>query len=164
MFEELEYDKETGLFTWKIKRKSVNKGDIAGYAMRDGYIMIGINKKRILAHRLAWFFVTGDFPEDQIDHIDGNRSNNSFKNLRPSSHSQNQHNRAMLKNNTSGVKGVSFDKFNGKWRANCMVNRVPKQLGSFDNKHDAEIAVKKYREENHMQFSNHGYFNKKVSA
>jgi hypothetical protein len=164
MFDKLTYDIDTGIFTWKIKRKSVNKGDIAGYAMKDGYIMIGINGKRILAHRLAWFFVTGELPFDQIDHIDGNKGNNSFKNLRPASHSQNQHNRAMLKNNISGIKGVCFDMASGKFRAYCMINMVNKQIGSFDDKNEAEKAVKKYREENHKQFSNHGEFKKKVTA
>ena len=78
----LDYDLDTGIFTWKInKAKRTKIGDIAGWSY-NGYREIEINDKKYKAHRLAWLYVYGEMPNKLIDHIDGNRSNNKISNLR----------------------------------------------------------------------------------
>ena len=130
---QLSYNNSTGIFKWKISKDGTKAGTIAGYKNSDGYIIIGINKKSHKAHRLAWFYVHGHMPENMIDHIDKNpkhRHHNWITNLREASNQCNQRNRGNPKNNTSGVKGVSWDKYAEKWKTVIYVNNKEKYLGS----------------------------------
>ncbi len=112
----LHYDPETGIFVWRKKpNKRVNKGDTAGHCHLHGYVAIGIGGILYSAHRLVWLYEYGYFPERDIDHIDRNKSNNSSINLREVSRTCNVRNTGNRKNNTSGVKGVAFSRFHGKW-------------------------------------------------
>lgn len=77
----LKYDKRTGVFTWKVQRGRANAGDVAG-GVTHGYVVIAICGTRYMAHRLAWLYETGNFPVNQIDHKNGIRNDNRFKNLR----------------------------------------------------------------------------------
>lgn len=88
----LSYDQETGLFTWKLQKGRGRVGVIAGCFELDGYRQIRISKKLYKAHRLAFLVMTGRLPEGQIDHIDGDRANNAWGNLRECSNSENQQN------------------------------------------------------------------------
>lgn len=134
LLEILSYDKDSGIFLWK------KTGQLAGYvhAVR-GHVYIEINGKAYLAHRLAWFYMTGEWPKDEIDHIDRNRKNNSFMNLREASHSQNQHNSGIRKDNKSGFRGVS--KSGKKWMATIAIKGKNNYLGVFDT---AEAAYSAY--------------------
>jgi len=89
----LDYNQHTGLFTWKKIKKYSNRsvGDIAG-SLSLGYVVIGIDKKIYKAHRLAWLYVYGEFPKEQLDHINGNKEDNRICNLREANQSQNNFN------------------------------------------------------------------------
>jgi hypothetical protein len=114
----IKYDPDTGIFIWiKSRKLSIKPGTVAGSAHIEGYISINVNGGRHLAHRLAYLYMEGYFPENDTDHIDRNRKNNKWSNLREVSRSCNTKNSANRKNNTSGITGVSFDKQYGKWNS-----------------------------------------------
>ena len=124
-----DYDPETGHFTWVVKtHPKVTIGKIAGRRDRKGYIEIKVHNRFYRAHRLAWLYVYGEWPRDQIDHINGVRDDNRISNLREATSAQNCSNKGMSKNNTSGFKGVSWYKPTSKWGARIR----DKHLGYFD--------------------------------
>ena len=137
----LRYNKETGLFTRKIATcNSVKVGDIAGFIQPSGYVSICIKGKEYRAHRLAFLYVLGYFPENLIDHKDRVRHNNKWGNLRESSKSCNINNTRIWSNNTSGIKGVAWKKPRNKWRAYITINFKTISLGNFVNIKDAAEA------------------------
>ena len=151
--EYLDYNSYTGIFTWKKKPADYIKvGSIAGCKTSSGYTYITVLKQRQLAHRYAWIYVNGDIPKGlQIDHINRNKSDNCISNLRLATIGQNQHNRDKSKNNTSGYKGIVWDKSRNKWRAQIKINNKVINLGRFilldDAQNAYEIASKKYHPE-----------------
>lgn len=151
----LEYDPDTGIFTWRVSKGSSKKGSVAGAIGGGGYRNIMIDGKQNRAHRLAFLYMSGYIPEI-VDHIDGVKDNNSWINLREACLSTNQHNSKKAKNNTSGVKGVSKLKKTNKWESYCRVNGKKFHLGRFTDIKDAEEAVRKFREDHHGEFHNHG--------
>lgn len=143
----LSYDPETGLLVWiKPASTRVRSGQIAGCLRPDGYVFTQINKRRYMNHRLAWFYVHGVWPSDEIDHIDGNRSNNKLSNLRVATSKQNKENTPIRSNNTSGHKGVHWDKSRQKWMAFVVHNQKFLNLGRFDDVNDAVTAAKQARD------------------
>lgn len=134
--EVLNYDPETGLFTW-IKKRGHKKNTAGG--KRLGYISIGVGFRLYQAHRLAWLYMTGEWPKF-LDHIDGDRSNNRFSNLRIATASQNAANAKRSATNTSGFKGVTWHKGAKKWMAQIVVREERKYLGLFDRVEDAHQA------------------------
>jgi len=114
----LKYNKITGLFTWKYQTNpSIKIGSVAGSKMTQGYITIRIDTIAHLAHRLAFLYVDGYLPENEVDHIDRVKDNNAWSNLREVSKSCNMRNKPLHKNNKSGVNGVNMYKKYGKWEA-----------------------------------------------
>ena len=153
----LNYDPLTGIFIWKISNgKRAAAGRTAGGILATGYIQIRINAKHYLAHRLAWLFQTGTFPPDQIDHINGIRDDNRYTNLREAKNSQNCCNSKIRKNNTSGMKGVSWHKQQKKWRASIVKNNKQIFLGLFDDPALAHLAYCNAAEKLHQEFANFG--------
>lgn len=149
----LDYSQATGVFRWKVKsNKKLKIGDVAGRFTNHGYIQIKIGGKAFLAHRLAFMYVNGIFPQEgfQVDHIDGKRSNNAFSNLRIVTAAQNQQNlrNAMATNRSCGVLGVSFNKRTKRFVATIGVSGTGIRLGSFPTVDEAIVArnagVKKY--------------------
>lgn len=140
----LHYNPDTGVFTWNKSISRIKKGDIAGSINinADGYkrIRIEIKRKKHQAHRLAWFYMYGRWPINQIDHIDGNPLNNRILNIRECSNSENQQNRSLNKNNNSGYFGVTFHKPTGKFQSQIRKNGKNKYLGRFDNPEEAHKA------------------------
>jgi hypothetical protein len=137
----LSYDPETGVFVWLTRpSKSIKIGNVAGVFRRDGYHQIQIGGAKFRAHRLAWLYMTGTFPPNDIDHIDRNPANNRFANLRAVTKSENHHNRKMHCTNKSGFKGVSYLKCRKKWRASIRLNNVQKHLGYFSIPEEASAA------------------------
>ena len=136
----LNYDPKTGVFTWRVDRRNGNvirkkAGDVAGCKRgKTGYEIIGIDGKLYLAHRLAWQHVFGVKPSRQVDHINGDRSDNSLDNLRLASQSQQNGNQKRRRDNTSGLRGVH--KHKNKWKT--QIGR--KHIGVFDTKQDAYAA------------------------
>lgn len=138
----LHYDQETGIFTWKIKAcKRMFPGDIAG-TLSKGYIKIYIEYKQYKAHQLAWLYVYGEYPKKSIDHINLDKTDNKISNLRIADKFQNAANRGIMKNNTSGYKGVT--KHRNKWRA--QINHLKKRynIGYFDTPELASIAYENF--------------------
>jgi len=134
------YDEKTGLFTWKVKRGGkATIGRRAGGRDHYGYTVIRLDGVLYKAHRLAWLYKTGSWPEQNLDHINQNKSDNRLKNLRLAGQTLNMHNakRAATK---SGVVGVVWDSCRKKWTARIKVNYASVFLGRFDNKDDAVKA------------------------
>lgn len=147
----LDYNTETGIFTWKY-RPSMEKiratrgwnkkysGKIAGNISRShGYREIVIDYNKYLAHRLAWFYFHGRWPVNEIDHKNLDRLNNSLNNLREATSGQNKAN-LIMSTNTSGYKGVSWSKRAKRWRASMSINNKSICIGHYDNKEDAYAA------------------------
>lgn len=145
----LNYDPKTGVFTWKKNRAGVRSGSTAGCidtASNSGYVRIGLDSTVHQAHRLAWLYVYGCFPEQQLDHINRDRSDNRIENLRQVTNTINQWNRAKNRNSASGHQGVSLHKLTKKWQAKISANGRTMHLGLFDTPeaaHAAYIAAKK---------------------
>ena len=153
----LHYDPETGVFKWKDTFGwKAKQGTIAGGINGSGYIYIRLKRKKYRAHRLAWLYTYGKFPEDQIDHINRDKTDNRLVNLRAVSGKENSRNQFIPTNNTSGHIGVSWHTKNNRWRVS--VSKV--YYGSFECKSDAIAKAKKvYKELGYHE--NHG---KRVTA
>jgi len=149
----LSYNPDTGVFTKFIKRSNSEKE--VGRVDSRGYSQIGITlneiQKRLSSHRIAWFVIHGELPEI-IDHIDKNPSNNSIKNLRSCTNRENQFNSRKQINNTSGYKGVCWNKKNKKFVAQIRKNGKPVHLGSFDCPKEASKAYEAKAKELHGEF------------
>ena len=134
----LNYDLNTGEFRWKInKSRRAKKGDLAGCTdinKSSGYTRIWINYKSYRAHRLAWLWMTGEWPQFEIDHKNRIRSDNRWNNLRPATNSQNKINGKAYKNNKSGYKGVYWNKNTKNWVASININKKQTHLGCFNSK------------------------------
>lgn len=153
--ESLHYNPETGEFTWLQDRSNVKAGSVAGCVSTDsGYTLIRFAKKIYRAHRLAFYFMTGRFPEF-VDHKDNIRTNNTWANLRECTRGQNRFNSGMRKNNTSGVKGVSWSSRGGNWVARVAKSGKVRHVGYFDDIELAELVVQEAREAMHGEYANH---------
>ena len=145
------YDPETGDFTWRRRalRPGLERIDrgwntrLAGRAAalrldKKGYRQIGIAPfSNLFAHRLAWLYVYGEWPAAELDHINGDPLDNRIANLRLADRQKNMRNQKIRVNNTSGVKGVSYDKKSSRWYAYINVSKRMIPLGMFDLKDDA---------------------------
>lgn len=150
--EQLDYDRKTGVFRWKVSRRGVAVGQVAGHLCKEnGYLFIRVDGTLIRAHRLAWAWVHGYWPEEEIDHRDRTRKNCRFDNLRKASRVQNAANLSMNPRNTSGFQGVSLTTSRKRYRAEIRVAKKRIHLGYFDTAAAAgearEIADLKYRGE-----------------
>lgn len=134
----LDYNPETGVFTWIKPRKGIKKDKTAGRTDRNGYITICFNYSHHLAHRLAWFFVHGEWPDKAIDHINRDKKDNRIVNLRLATVPQNGANLVSTKGNST-FKGVSWHKRDKRWRAYLGT----KHLGNFLTE---ELAAEAYNE------------------
>lgn len=153
----LSYNPETGEFVWKVKRNNrIPIGSIAGAPNNDGYVQIRIDRKLHSAHRLAFLYMTGEWPaKEHVDHIDRNPTNNKWSNLREATRSENFFNKLRQSNNRSGHKGVHWDKKKNKWWARITHEYTVFHLGFFDDLAEAaaafEGAARLLRGEFHME-------------
>lgn len=140
----LEYNPLTGAFTWiKSKSKRKQAGSNAGCPAGDGYTRICFNKKLYQSHRLAALYMLGDLPKNSLDHIDGDKSNNAWSNLRAATLTENQQNRLRKnKNNKTGFLGVFIHKTSKRYIAQIRVNKKNTHLGSFATPEEASEAYK----------------------
>ena len=160
----LDYNPETGIYTWKYRNGNTKEdktfnarfaGKEAGSKNRKGYLMIKIDGNKHHAHKIAYLFMTGKLPENQIDHINGNRSDNRWENLRAATNEENQKNRKIGKSNTSGVMRVNWNKRQNKWCVRINVNKKRINLGVFENFNEA-VKVRKEAEVKYGYHENHG--------
>lgn len=136
--EVLSYCPDTGIFVWKIRlSKRVRAGRQAGCLRQDGYIDINIDRESFLAHRLAWFYIHGVWPDDAIDHVNREKTDNRLSNLRQANFRQNSFNAKRPIRNRSGLKGVSWSRHAKKWRAQI---RGVGHIGYFSDPLDAHNA------------------------
>ena len=138
----LHYDPMTGVFRWRFAvAKRVKPWDVAGCLNVNGYAFVKVGGKSIRAHRLAWLYMTGKMPQDQVDHINGCRADNSWSNLREATNKQNTENGKTRKHNTSGFNGVTCKAEGKKWRARVGHNGSRIHLGYFETAEKAMAAV-----------------------
>ncbi|MBS0251219.1 MAG: HNH endonuclease [Proteobacteria bacterium] len=151
----LDYDPATGLFSWKraVGRNVKTDVWIAGSKQSGGYLRIRIERQLYYAHRIAWFYMTGAWPPGDIDHVNGTRTDNRFANLREASRSENLRNKGMRANNTSGYKGVCFDKRKGQWRSTITVHKKQTHIGYFATPEQAYAAYCAAAEAHHGEFA-----------
>src|SRR5258706_14634699 len=141
----LEYNKETGHFSWKkVKSKRVKVGDRAG-TEHHGYRYITLNDKSYSENRLAWFYILGEWPKGIIDHKNLDRADNRWENLWERTDSQNQHNTTAQLNNKLGFQGVIRQ--GKKYRARININGVRYRLGDFETPEQAATAYELARAE-----------------
>lgn len=142
--EHLHYEPETGVFTWikktSIKSNNIKIGRLAATKMNNGYLAVQIFNKSYLSHRLAWLYVYGKLSENEIDHINGLKTDNRIVNLRICNHGENLQNLTLLKNNSSGFAGVSFHKHRGRWQAKIRYNKKDYYLGLYNTPEEAHQA------------------------
>ena len=145
------YCPDSGRFTRLVSTSNnVKVGDIANCHDDDGYIRLKVSNKGYGAHRLVWLYMTGHFPNNQIDHINGIRNDNRWCNLRDATNSINQQNkRAPMPGNTAGILGVTWENCTGKWRAQIKINSKMFTLGRFDDKQAAAECYLKRKRESH---------------
>jgi len=155
LHELLEYDQITGGLHWKVRAaRNVFAGSPAGCLTKTGYLCIRINRVTYRANRIIWRWMTGEDPgPDVIDHIDGDRLNNAFDNLRRASYAENNRNRTVNRNNTSGYKGVCWHKNEKKWYVAIRHNGVKKHIGCFSQLEAAHAAYRKASAEFHGKFA-----------
>jgi hypothetical protein len=133
-----DYDPETGWFTNKYSRGRAKAGERAGSETGHGYRRIIFNYDKYYEHHLAWLYVYGEWP-DEIDHINGVRSDNRIANLRPCTRTQNCFNTPRLPGE-SGLSGAYLDKRNLQWYSKIQIGRRVKFLGNFDSAEEAHNA------------------------
>ena len=139
----LDYDPETGIVRHRINHGRAKAGTIAGTKRRDGYSVLWLDGKLHLLHRLIYLMMTGDWPAQQIDHINRDPGDNRWCNLRSASSRDNVMNRRSYRtrpDNTSGYVGVSFMRLCGKWRADLSINGTKQYLGIFATAREAAEA------------------------
>jgi len=146
--EHLSYSTDTGEFTWL---KGPRRGKLAGSITLTGYSEIKVLGHKVLAHRLAWFIVYGEWPKRLIDHIDRNRRNNAIANLREANHSQNYWN-TTIANNGEPIKGYTFLAKKGRYEAQIRANGSKFSLGLFDTPEEARSAYLAAKRKLHGEF------------
>jgi hypothetical protein len=130
----LRYNPTTGVFT-------LTGGRRVGFPSVNGYTRVSVGGQTFMAHRVAWLLVHGAWPDGEIDHINGVRDDNRIVNLRDVDHAGNQQNlKRAQRNNKSGLLGVSFEQWTGRWKAQIMHRRRNMNLGRFDTKEEAHAA------------------------
>ena len=150
------FEYRDGELYWKVKpSKKVLIGAKVGNLNQSGYFHLQLNKKTYKTHRIIFLMHYGYLP-NCLDHIDGNPLNNKFENLRPATVNQNAYNSKLIKNNTSGVKNVSWYKLTNKWHVRVKINGKEKSFGYFKDLELADLVAQEARDKYHGKFANHG--------
>lgn len=149
----VDYNPDTGILSWRIGPSQIAKSGMRAFACshRMGYLQGKFMGRSLLAHRVAWAVHHGSWPDDKIDHINGDKYDNRIANLRQCSQAENNRNARKLAKATSKYKGVYFYKASCIWRAQIKINGRQIYLGQFDSEEDAHAAycaaAKKYHGE-----------------
>lgn len=143
------YDPDTGLFVWQERAVETSRdaafntqfaGRRAGCVNPGGYVYLHLRGSKYLAHRLAWLYMTGEWPPAQIDHLNRNRADNRWTNLRLASHGENSTNTGVRSHSGTGVKGVHFHRASGRYEARIRKDGKRRYLGLFDTPEEAKSA------------------------
>lgn len=141
----LHYDPDTGVFTRIVSRRGSRA--IVGSTRSDGYLSVCIDGKSYLGHRLAWLWMTGQQPQDQVDHVNGIKSDNRWRNLRAATNKQNSENSRLYSCNKTGVRGAVIDKRTGRYVARVRHFGKDIHVGVFDDAASANRALKDARDQ-----------------
>lgn len=144
----LHYEPETGVFTRRVKTGRCRAGEVATGTLNHGYILMSVDRTFRAAHRLAWLWMTGEWPTLDIDHIDGNRTNNAWRNLRHVDRSTNLENQRTAKshNKSTGLLGAYHSPTAGRFVSRIQVRGKNINLGSFgtaQEAHEAYLSAKR---------------------
>lgn len=149
----LHYNPETGIFTRRVaSSNSVHVGDVAGFKTDTGYLRISLLNREFRAHRLAWMYMYGDFPANDIDHVNGVRTDNRIANLREATRGENMFNTVASPKNKCGFKNVYWHKQRSKWCASCKVRGKKYSLGLHDTAEAAYAAYVEFAKQMHGEF------------
>jgi hypothetical protein len=158
----LTYDHEVGAFTWKAQlgkdawnKRYAGKPALNQVQVRGGYLKGKVDNVTLRSHRVAYALHHGHWPEGEVDHINGDVTDNRPGNLRDATPSENCRNQKRPRNNVSGVMGVWFDQRRGRWRAEARNNGTNHKLGSFNTKEEA-IAARSIANDRFGYHPNHG--------
>lgn len=155
----LVYEPDTGLFIWRARKKGARfntwAGRRAGASRDGGYVVIRIDYRLYRAHRLAWLYMRGRWPRTEIDHINGDPSDNRWANLRLATSSQQKINATRRKDNTSGYRGIWWEKRRSHWIAEIIAGGQKHYLGSFATAKAAHAAYLKAAQRLHGKFARH---------
>jgi hypothetical protein len=147
------YETDTGILRWKISGIGGSKlGGVAGCVWGDGYRYIRYKKSLLLAHRVAFAVHYGRWP-NQVDHINLNRSDNRLCNIREATNAQNNRNKSVQSNNTSGFKGVTFNRATNKFQAKITLDGKTRSLGYFSTAEDASAKYNIAAKEIHGEYA-----------
>lgn len=134
------YDPITGVFIRKTKANQTPLGSFATNKDSKGYTRVRIAGERFTAHRLAWFYMTGQWPAKEVDHKNRVRTDNRWSNLREADEFNNKRNTSVYRNNKAGFKGVSWHVCSKKWRSRIRIDGKEVNLGLFDTPEAANAA------------------------
>lgn len=151
--EHLSYDQDTGVLRWKKPSPRKRRDGTAGFVHHTGYRYIGVGRKSFGAHHIIWKLMTNEEPPTEIDHINGNKDDNRWCNLRSVTRGQNKQNSKTPRDNTSGVKGVS--RYFNKWIVYITHNGRRHYLGLFKTLEEAAAARKNAANSLHGEFARH---------
>lgn len=163
----LRYEPDTGKLFWRQRPREMFNSDrsaatwnkrFAGQQAfatkhRRGYLCGVVSYEKVLAHRAAWALHHGEWPAEQIDHVNGIKTDNRIANLRAATHAENLHNMRAHTGNPSKLKGVTFDKARGRWMARIMTDRKELNLGRFDTPEEAHAAYCAAAQKHHGEFA-----------
>ena len=150
------YCPSSGVFTRLVSTSNrVKVGSVSGYKKMNGYSYIYVDRKEYSVHWLSWLYVYGEWPKNQIDHINHIKTDNRIENLRDVTCGENQKNAPLQKTNTSGITGVVMCNSYGAWKAQIKVNRKTIYLGRHLDKFEA-ICARKSAEHKYGFHENHG--------
>lgn len=143
----LDYNPQTGALSWKVQHRHASSDGKAGCPERKGcaHRVIRIDGELYQAHRVIWLWMMGHWPANEIDHIDGDGLNNRWSNLREATSSQNKQNTRLRIDNSTGYRGVTFDKNRMRYIARVYIGGTARHLGRFDTAKEAADAAQMAR-------------------
>lgn len=150
-YDTIHFDPESGVLRWLVARPGCSRGSIAGCLTKSGYIVLKIGRRAVRAHRLAWFLAHGQWPDGEIDHINGDRSDNRLANLRVVDRAGNSQNRRKAHgDNSHGFLGAAWNHQHQRWQAKIVARRVRHHLGYFDTAEAAHAAYMQAKQRLHI--------------